>query len=275
ELLVRETDLVPAFLLPVALCEAAMLALRGLINRELARPLGARLGVREAFELSTWTTVANHLAPLVGGTGMRALYLKRVHRLPYSHFFGLQAATYVLHFALAAAGGLAAIALLDLPEGTPAGPLAAAFAVVGVGGLAAVALAGRLPRPRSLAGLAGVAGRVREGIERLGSVRRGRLLLWLALNLAASAGSIFASFALLAAPLGAAGALLVAALVAFAVLLSVTPAAFGVTEGIVVLAAGLVGVPAPVALAAAAAKRLVAVGVIALAAAGHALARRR
>ncbi|HEX2252417.1 MAG TPA: lysylphosphatidylglycerol synthase domain-containing protein [Thermoanaerobaculia bacterium] len=264
DVLLQHLELRPAVLPLVVLFETVLLVTRGLLTREVARPFGVRLRVVEAVNLSSWSTLANYLAPLVGGTGVRAVYLKRQHRLPFSHFLSLQMATYTLHFAITSALGLAALAVLGLPGGAVARLLAVAFAGVGASCLLVLAAAPRLAVPlRWLPGrLARRLAPVLDGVVRLRGMRKGRLVALLLAILLASAASIHSAFALVGVPLAPWSALLVATVAAFSVVLSITPAAFGITESIIVFAAGLVAVAPAVALTAAGIKRLVAVAVV-------------
>ena len=267
EVLMANTELRPGFLLPLVVAEAVMLAARGLLTRELSRPFGVQLGVGEAVALSSWTTFANFLAPLLGGTGLRAAYLKRRHHLPVSHFISVQAATYTLQFLLTSACGLAAMAVVDLRRGAPATSLGVFFAAcLATCGILLVLPARSTGSPRSDTWL----GRVVEGVARIRGSRMASLAALLLLNFVGSCTSLAAAFALIGHPLTLPGAVLVAAVAAFSVVLSLTPSAFGITESIVVFAAGLVFVPSAVALLSAAIKRLAAIAVTSLAAAAAA-----
>ena len=269
-----QVELRPRFLLPLLAAEAVMLAARGLITRELSRPFGVRLGVGEAVALSSWTTFANFLAPLLGGTGLRAAYLKRRHRLPVSHFISVQTATYALQFVLTSACGLAALAVVDVRLGAPATFLGVFFATcLATCGTLLLLPARSTGRSRPDSWL----GRVVEGVARIRGSRLGSLAALLLLNFLASSTSLAAAFALIGHPLTPPAAVLVAAVAAFSVVLSLTPSAFGIAESIIVFAAGLVFVPSAVALLAAAIKRLAAIAVTSLAAAAAAagMGRRR
>lgn len=252
------------YLLPLAMAEATMLVARGLLTRELCRPFGVRLRVSEAVSLASWTTLANYVAPLVGGAGMRAVYLKRRHGLLYSHFLSLHAGTYAVHFWIGGLGGLVCLGLLpDLPA-TARSLLATLF----TGALFGCCLL--LLAPQWMRWLGPRGGRrvqrVLEGAELLSSRRSWSIVLILVVNLVAMAASLHAAFRLLGVDLASLEAFLMATVTSYSVLLSITPASFGITESVIVFAAGLAGVGAAVALAAAGTKRVVSLGVTALAA---------
>tara|TARA_Y100000310_G_scaffold239808_1_gene243542 strand:+ start:5042 stop:5959 length:918 start_codon:yes stop_codon:yes gene_type:complete len=56
------------------------------------------LKVNEWFGLSAITTMGNHLTPFRTGVAARALYLKKVHKFPYTSFLTTMAASYILRF---------------------------------------------------------------------------------------------------------------------------------------------------------------------------------
>ncbi len=241
-----------------------MLAARGLLTRELCRPFGVRLRVFEAVALASWTTLANYVAPLIGGAGMRSVYLKRRHGLSYSHFLSLHAGTYAVHFWIGGLAGLVALGLLPALPTASRSLLAILFAGV-VFGCSLILFA-----PRWLRWLGTRGGRrlqrVLEGAELLSSRRSSSILLLLVANLLAMSASLFSAFKLLGVVLAPLEALLIATVTSYSVLLSITPASLGITESVIVFAAGLVSVGAPVALTAAGTKRIIALAVTAIAA---------
>ena len=73
-------------ILVVAVAFIANLALRALYNVITARRLGTRLTMRESFMLSAVVAAGNLILPVKAGAGVRALYMKKVHRFPISYF---------------------------------------------------------------------------------------------------------------------------------------------------------------------------------------------
>jgi len=61
----------------------------------LVWPFNVRIGVYEAWLLSMATRFGNLFLPFRGGAGVRAVYLKRVHGLSYTHFLAGLAGTLV------------------------------------------------------------------------------------------------------------------------------------------------------------------------------------
>ena len=250
-------------LLPLLIItEVTLVFIRGLLLRELCRLFRVSLGVVEAGALAAWAGFANYLTPFVGGTGVRAVYLKRRHELPYASFVSVQTATYTLLFALSAVVGLGCLIVLPEIESTVRGGIGLALAAILVGCLVLY----RWPFP-----VPGRQGRihrfVRRTLEGWGEVRRAdltRLAALLSVNLLAHATSLTLAFAILGVSLRPVEALLIAALFSFSILLAITPAALGISEGIVVFAATALHLHAPTALAAAALRRLVSFSVTAI-----------
>jgi len=235
--------------------EAILILIRGQLLRELCRPFRVSLGGVEASALAAWAGLVNYLTPFVGGTGVRAVYLKRRHKLPYASFVSVQTATYSLLFALSSIVGLGSLLILPSVERGARVGLAVTLSLILVSSLAVHRWPFRVPN-----GSGPIQGFVRRTLEGLGEIRRAdltRLIALLGANLLAQAISLTLAFATLGVPLRPPEALLIASLSSFSVLLAITPAALGISEGIVVFAATVVHLHAPTALAAAALRRLV------------------
>ncbi|HEX9801056.1 MAG TPA: lysylphosphatidylglycerol synthase transmembrane domain-containing protein [Thermoanaerobaculia bacterium] len=257
--LAQSVRLHPLHLVPLVLLEASLLVTRGLLTRSLCRIFGVSLGAREAFHLAAATSLTNYVAPFVGGTGLRAVYLKRRHRLPYASFVSVQAATYTLHFAISATTGL--LCLPALPGGTSAlrNALAALLFLV----LVASVLAHWWPfRPPSGQGtISRSVRRVIEGWIRLRASRFAPLIGLLAANTILQGLAIAFAFAAVGTRASPIEALFVASIYSLSIVLAITPASVGISEGAVVLAASVAGLPSLTALMAAVARRVVAFSV--------------
>jgi uncharacterized membrane protein YbhN (UPF0104 family) len=109
------------------------LALRAFANQLHFGGLGVRLTPLDWFRLITMTTFSNYL-PLSAGLFAKALFLKRVHDVPYRRFAVGQTTLFVLVLATNGLTGLLILAV-QFPE--------ALFGVVGAG-FAALTLSGAL-----------------------------------------------------------------------------------------------------------------------------------
>ena len=258
-------ELRPRFLLMLAVSELVQYVLRGLLTRILCARFQVKIGVVEATKLAAWTSFANYVVPLVGGTGLRAVYLKRHHQLAYTSFLSVQMATYTLHFQVAALFGLASLPLLPSGAGGRRWGIAAGLVLV----LAACQVLHHWPfaRPRGEGRFSLALGRVLSGWSEVRSAMRWPLLLALVANAVALAVSIWLAFVALGITISAPQAMFIAAVYSLSIVIAVTPAALGVSEGAAVLAATAAGLAGAPALAAAAVRRVVAFAVAALGAA--------
>jgi len=66
----------------------------GLIHKIFAKIFSVNL--KEAFGLSAVTSFLNLITPFKGGTGFRALFLKKIHKIDYKKFIALIYAKYVI-----------------------------------------------------------------------------------------------------------------------------------------------------------------------------------
>lgn len=72
----------------VAMGFVASVALRSSYNWLVARRLGSGITAFDSFLISSIATAANLVFPVGAGVGLRAIYMKRVHGFPISHFAG-------------------------------------------------------------------------------------------------------------------------------------------------------------------------------------------
>ena len=73
-------------LVVVAIAYVVNIALRATYNLVTARHLGTTISAGESFMLSAVVAAGNFLLPVKAGAGLRALYMKKVHGFPVSHF---------------------------------------------------------------------------------------------------------------------------------------------------------------------------------------------
>ncbi len=255
----------PGWLAPLALAELVLLGLRGALLRRLCRALDVRLSWREAVGLQAGSVLANYVLPGLGGTSLRAAYLRGRHELPLAAFGSLLAATYVLQYLAIGVAGLAA-SLLSPNLPTAVGWTMAAALVVLAAVVAFASLPKRQPTAATAGGPAGFFVSAFAGWRRLREGGLATPLLVAAAQLVGTALALVCAFGALGRPLAAGEGLFVAALSDGSILLNLTPSGLGVVESAVGLAAGLLGIGAPLGVGAAALRRAVNVLVAATAA---------
>lgn len=255
DVLAAEVTVRPVMLAPLIAVELSLLVLRGALLRALCRAFGTRLAVSEAAGLAAGSSLANYVVPGVGGGALRAGYLQRRHGLPYADFLSVLTATYLLQYLVVACSGLALLPALDELPAAGVVPIGAVLLVTAA--LCALLLYRAPSLPSSGApSLLRVVRRATEGWCRIRE-RGTPALVGIALgHLVVTGLSIGLAFAALGQAPGPLQALFLAVCSELSIALNLTPAGLGVVEGAVGLGAGLLGLSPPVAVAAAALRRL-------------------
>ncbi len=132
----------------VALCLLGVMIINGVVLRDLVAAFGVRLPARTWIGLTLVGSLLNMVSPVRGGAALRALYLKRVHDVPFGQIGTVLLGSTVLSLAISAGLGAAAIAGLGVPGGTY-GWIAMMFSALLAACLAAAML---IPLPRSVVG---------------------------------------------------------------------------------------------------------------------------
>jgi uncharacterized protein (TIRG00374 family) len=93
---------------------AADLFVDGLVIKFLLAPFGIKLNNKEAFSISTATRFYNFIMPLRGGIFMRAVYLKKQHKFPYTDFLSALSSSYIIIFLISSFAGALSMILIWL-----------------------------------------------------------------------------------------------------------------------------------------------------------------
>ena len=93
------------------------LLLRGLFTQSILKAFAVHLTLAECFSLTAVTTMANNVLPFSGGAGIRAVYLKKTHNFPYTHFASTMAAVYILSLCVSSALGLGSLLWIAMAGG--------------------------------------------------------------------------------------------------------------------------------------------------------------
>jgi uncharacterized membrane protein YbhN (UPF0104 family) len=106
-------DINPAPLFVVGGATLGSIIANGLAVKFLVEPFKIELTANESIKVSAVSTVGNFFAPAGGGMGVRAVYLKKKHLLPYSSYIPVLAANYVYVFIVSSAIGIIALTFAD------------------------------------------------------------------------------------------------------------------------------------------------------------------
>jgi hypothetical protein len=245
----------PRYVAPMLAVGLLQPLVNGWIGKLLTGEFGIRLGGLEAYALATLNALGNYLPVPQAGAVARGVYLRRVHRLPYGMFAASVLVTYVTAAAIYGLVGLATLGVLSFTHQPAKWEFWVAFGVLTSSLLLFTPLSRVVPLPRRLAGF-------RKAIHTLG--RHHVLARIVALQLAMVAlTSTGLWLAFLALPGGGGVSWLAGLLVALAVMgsgvVNVTPGNLFVEQFVAMGAAYLLGVDKPLALAASALYRAMAV----------------
>lgn len=102
-----------------------MSTMTGLFTKWTAEVFGRKLTMGESLYLVILSSMGNFFGPLLGGAGIRAVYLKKVHGLTYSKFTSTMFGYYLILYVFTVSAGI--IALLLLPYSSQTSVLLAFF----------------------------------------------------------------------------------------------------------------------------------------------------
>ncbi len=228
----------------------------GLGFRSILRVFSVDLAFREWFGLTVCHSMFNYYLPVRGGLVVKAYYLKKKYGLSYAHYAALTAGSVFLMLATAASAGLVVIFAVAAASGRLFVSLAVALFVVLLGmlifGLITRQLLG-LRFHEKFARLSQFLLNLREGLGLFSEHKKHAFdfcLLSLLLLLVMTA-RLYLCFLALGFNVQFWTALLIMVITHFSFLITIIPGNLGIKEGIIIFSAGLFGIPADQALAAA------------------------
>ena len=124
--------------LVVALAFVAIMVCNGLFIAIVSRAFRIRLEAPEWLSLSFASSFANYFLPFRVGTGIRALYMNRVHRFPIAEFVSTLSILYLMHTVSNGLLALAGMGLIALGGGPVDVTLMVFFALTAGAGLTAM-----------------------------------------------------------------------------------------------------------------------------------------
>lgn len=223
---VTKTD---ALLLVLAF--GAIMIGNGLFIAVVSRAFGIRLASPEWLSLSFASSFANYFLPFRGGTGIRALYMNRVHGFPIADFISTLGVMYLMHLVVNGLLALTGMGLIAHRDGVVDLTLVVFFACVTLSGLAVILARFEIRRKFRRFPLA----QIMRIVNAWQSVRADRglvLKLWL-LMFAMTAATVLqcrAAFDAVAVKLPWEGVLVYAASKNLGTLIGLTPGSMGIVE---------------------------------------------
>ncbi|WES66185.1 lysylphosphatidylglycerol synthase transmembrane domain-containing protein [Microbacter sp. GSS18] len=225
----------------------------GSVTQAAIAPHGVDLARSELFGLAILTRFTNQFLPSYVGATIRATYLKRAHDVTYAKFSSSFLVSNILQ--LVVTGVLAVLVLLLMGSDIS---LLGSFVVAGVAVAVVTVVMAFFPAKRLGERLAASRprGRLRRRVaDRLADALTGYAvvraeprtftssLLWILVAVTTSSVVYICLYASLGQAQDIAGIVFVAIVAGWGVVLSLTPAGIGVREGIMMISAGIVGLP--------------------------------
>jgi uncharacterized protein (TIRG00374 family) len=131
-------------LVVIALLNILSFVMNGLFTQYVLRVFKKTIKTSEAIYLSVLSSVGNFFTPAGGGFGLRAVYLKRKHSLPYTEYISLMFGNYLFVFLVSSLFGVIALAFLHEKANLQYWVLVTFF--VALFGLSVVLMLGRTAR---------------------------------------------------------------------------------------------------------------------------------
>jgi uncharacterized membrane protein YbhN (UPF0104 family) len=226
---VRQVTWLDALVLTLAFM--AIMIGNGLFIAVVSHAFRIRLAGLEWLSLSFASSFVNYFLPFRGGTGIRALYMNRVHRFPIAQFVSTLGIMYLMHIVVNGLLALAGMGLIARDGGPQNVPLMLFFGLVAAAGLATMLVRFEVRRDFQKFPMAQIA----RLINAWQAVRADRALvsrLWL-LMFAMTLATVWqcrAAFDALSIALPWEGVLVYAASKNLATLIGLTPGSMGVVE---------------------------------------------
>ena len=237
----------PILLGVVAACFVLALFINGLAIKILIKPFDKHLSTRDSFYVSVISSIGNYFGPMMGGTGLRALYLKKKVDLNYSDFASTLYGTYVITFLVSAVFGLISLALLYESFGKTTYLWLSAFFVAITVCLVWIIISARRAKQRKLMSRIPVIGGTLTKINTSWSkiVLHKSMITTLVrltvINLAILMAINYTEFLLIDVNISFGSLMLYSILGSFSILISLTPGALGIREGLFLVNGELLG----------------------------------
>lgn len=254
----------PVLLVPVAIVGLFNVYSLGVLLDLTIRPHGIRLSRNEVFGLSALTRFGNYVSPGYLGAVIRAVYLKRKYSMTYTKFSSSLVVSSMLQFIMS---GILVLLIYALRADSlvNSGPI-----LVIVLAMALFVLLFFMPLGKIIKFIkrleskhnSKVLERLADALKQYGTVRSHPglfydMTLWVTATIASSSLILFLLYRVLGTSVEVLPVIFIMAIGGWTIIFSITPAGIGVREGLMALAAQLMGVSIPATLAAAIILRLV------------------
>jgi uncharacterized membrane protein YbhN (UPF0104 family) len=240
---VDDFKIIPSLSWPPALLLALVILAEsyasGLFIKAVMTHFNINLGFNEWYGLSVVTRFWNILLPFRGGAGVRAVYLKKIHKFPLTDFFATMLSLYFLIFLVNSAIGILCMLILYAINDIFLMPLFIFFLGFFLVMLGIVWFSPRIPESRyAIWHKISRAANAWHGI-RTNTLLMRQLTIITLLNSAVGLLTVYFSYVSFGASITIFQCLLISTLFNFTSMINITPGALGVVESVMILTAQL------------------------------------
>lgn len=236
-------------LVVIALGDFAGIAANGLFIKFILKPFGKFIALSESVYVALISSVGNFFAPVGGGFGFRAVYLKKRHGLSYSDYMATLYGNYIIVFLVNSFFALLALYLLRARHSSQYFVLVMTFAgIFGVSLLLSLVkmpqlAIGKTIKNKRLNALTKILFQMVEGWNRIVGDKRlmVRLVVLIAFNFLLSIFVAKMEMVSLHLSIGFPALLLFSVLGSLSLFVSITPANLGVKEAIYLFSGHVIG----------------------------------
>lgn len=231
-------------LLAMAVIRLLLVIANGIFTVITLEAFQKRVGFREAAYIALINTIGNYFGPVLGGTGLRAVYLKKRHGFPISTFVGTVYAYYLVLFFATPILGLIGLYFIKINRGEFSWTVFAVFAISATITGLMLLVRKDFGQPRGnnrLIARFSDAWRSWLTIAQKPNLIRNIFLLALSLFVVETL-LFYLEFILLGIPVGLPSLLVYSCLGVLSMLVNITPGAIGIRESIYIFSASVLGI---------------------------------
>lgn len=238
-------DIKPIFILLLVAISVAGIAINGIFMKLSMVLFDRYLSIRESIIVSFISSAGNFFAPAGSGLGIRAVYLKRHHKLGYSNYVSIVLCSYIFTFIVSSIFGLLALFMLQASNSPGVQLLAFIFLVLLLSSLSLLFFRIKKGQHKTRIGrkVGAIFFQIHEGWLLLLSHRKVMIQLF-GLTIVNTLLTLLTTYILtqaIGAHIGFAAILLYSVLGSLSVFINITPGNLGVKEAIYIILSSVIG----------------------------------
>ncbi|MDA1060787.1 MAG: lysylphosphatidylglycerol synthase transmembrane domain-containing protein [bacterium] len=234
EIFTSLSNIKPIYLIPAFLLQITIIYVNGRYIKALARPFN--IDLKEHFALSIAASFFNLITPFRGGAGLRAIYMKKKHKLNYSHFLASLFGNYMIIFQVASILGILTFLFVPMHP-----PILIAFAILFI----VTTILIIFPRPFKTKNILTIKiNKVLEGWKMIKDHPKllSKLILYTITNLLLGSMINLVIFMGLGLEITFFKAFYLSIITVLAIFINITPGSVGITEGFYMISSNVIGI---------------------------------